>query len=114
MAWRQRSAGARGKGAMCWFSLEEKKKRQEQRQERKRGQVGLPLAASRLLLLRTNSHLLEHDALGVRRPSERLFPLGAEVRLLVVLVGPQLRAAVRLELAPGSQTTRLAAMTMVD
>lgn len=59
---------------------------------------------------RAYSHLLEHDALGVRRPGERLLPLGAEVGLLVVLVGPQLRAAVRLELAPGSETARLAAM----
>ena len=59
-----------------------------------------------------HSHLLEHDALGVRCPGERLLPLGAEVRLLVVLVGPELRAAVRLELAPGSETARLAAMLM--
>ena len=57
-----------------------------------------------------HSHLLEHDALGVRCPGERLLPLGAEVRLLVVLVGPELRAAVRLELAPGSETARLAAI----
>ena len=35
------------------------------------------------------------------------------MRLLVVLVGPELRAAVRLELAPGSETARLAAMKMI-
>ena len=101
--------------ALSLFRSKEGKKRQRKR-ERER-QVRLPCSLSPLFspppAFLIHSHLLEHDALGVRRPGERLLPLGAEVRLLVVLVGPELRAAVRLELAPGSETARLAAMEVM-
>ena len=54
-------------------------------------------------------HLLQHNALGVRCTGERLLPLVAQVRLLVVLVCPQLLTAVRAKLASGSETARLTA-----
>lgn len=106
---RQRGAGARGGGCdqSRWLLIERRKKGKEQEQERKGKSDCLSLSSPSLF---RHSHLLEHDALGVRRPGERLLPLGAEVGLFVVFVGPQLRAAVRLELAPGSETARLAAM----
>ncbi len=53
------------------------------------------------------SHLLQHDALGVGSAGEGLLPLGAQVRLLVVLVRPALVLAVQPQLAASAHTARL-------
>lgn len=53
------------------------------------------------------SHLLQHDALGVGSAGEGLLPLGAQVRLLVVLVRPALVLAVQPQLAASSHTASL-------
>lgn len=60
-------------------------------------------------MLLCNSHLLQHNALGVGSTGKRLLPLTAQVTLLVVLVCPSLVTAVDLELAPRSHTTCLTA-----
>jgi len=64
------------------------------------------LADSGVWLLGLNSDLLDHDSLGVRATSKWLLPLGSDVRLLVVLIGPQLRLPVQAELTSGSKSTR--------
>ena len=67
------------------------------------------LSDSRVRLLRLNANLLEHDALGVGRATERLGVLLAQVGLLVILVCPLLRKTVCLELAGAVQPSRLPA-----
>lgn len=52
-------------------------------------------------------HLFEHNALGVRGTCKWLFPLAAQVTLLVVLVCPPLVASMHAQLAASSHTTCL-------
>jgi len=69
------------------------------------------LTDGRVRLLSLNAELLEHDALGVRRASEGVsLQLGAQMSLVVLLVGPPLDPAVVLELARSADTPRLAAL----
>ena len=69
------------------------------------------LTDGRVRLLSLNAELLEHDALGVRRASEGVsLQLGAQMSLVVLLVGPPLDPAVVLELARRADTPRLAAL----
>jgi len=58
---------------------------------------------------RRSLHLFQHDSLGVRGPLEGLLPLIPQMRLLVVLVCPELRSAVVLELTASSNAARLTA-----
>eukprot|EP00413_Alexandrium_margalefii_P044304 CAMPEP_0204604188 /NCGR_PEP_ID=MMETSP0661-20131031/57709_1 /ASSEMBLY_ACC=CAM_ASM_000606 /TAXON_ID=109239 /ORGANISM="Alexandrium margalefi, Strain AMGDE01CS-322" /LENGTH=182 /DNA_ID=CAMNT_0051615323 /DNA_START=38 /DNA_END=583 /DNA_ORIENTATION=- len=61
-------------------------------------------------LLRLDADLLHHDALGVRAAAKGVaLVLGPQVRLLVVLVRPQLRAPAVLQLARGPDSARNAA-----
>jgi hypothetical protein len=67
------------------------------------------LTDGRVRLLSLNAELLKHDALGVGRASEGVsLQLGAQVSLVVLLVGPPLDPAVVLELARSADTPRLA------
>merc|ERR1719158_1482371 len=67
--------------------------------------AALPDGAVRLL--RLNAHLLDDDALRVRRSPERLVAVArAAHRLLVVLVRPPLALAVTAQLAPGAKSAR--------
>ena len=65
------------------------------------------LTDSGVRLLRLDANLLQHDTLGVRASGERLGVLGTEVRLFVVLVGPELDTPVRSQLARRSYSSRL-------
>merc|ERR1711976_942841 len=57
-------------------------------------------------LLGLNADLLQHDALGMGAAGEGL-PLRAQMRLLVVLVCPQVLAALDLQLAASAHSARL-------
>merc|ERR1711972_766673 len=56
------------------------------------------LADSGVGLLGLNTDLLQHNALGVRAAGKGLLPLAAQMALLVVLVRPQVLAALNLQL----------------
>lgn len=56
------------------------------------------LTNSRVRLLRFDANLFQDDTLGVRATSERLLPLRTQVRLVEILVGPSLFAAMNAQL----------------
>merc|ERR1712157_649043 len=63
------------------------------------------LTNSRVRLLGLNTDLLDHISFTVRATGERLLPLGTNVGLLVILVGPKLCLSVKTQLTSRSQST---------
>lgn len=62
--------------------------------------------------METYVHLLEHDAFGVRRASEGVsLPARAQMRLLVLLVGPSLLAAMVRVFASRAKSPRFSCKT---